>query len=128
MVVRQSPDKADEKRRRLEALQTVERPLILASRYNFSPPLTFSLHQKHHPILQAAYPILRKFSYCTFAGYMNPLEIEPLFPDGAVFFHQAMFYGAPASVMYVIGRYRMIAKVRLFINAIGGLVFVQDQE
>ena len=127
MVIRQSPDKAAEKRRRLEALQAVDRPIILASRYNFSPALTFSRHQKHDPILQAAYPILHNFSYSTFAGYMNPLEIEPLFSDDAVFLHQAMFYGCAASAMYAIGRYGMIAKVRLFINASDGQVFVQDQ-
>ena len=128
MVIRQSPDKAAENRRRLEALQAVDRPIILASRYNFSPALTFSLHQKHDPILQAAYPTLHNFSYSTFAGCMNPLEIEPLFSDDAVFLHQAMFYGSAASAMYAIGRYGMIAKVRLFINASDGQVFVQDQE
>lgn len=59
---------------------------------------------------------------------MNPLEIEPLFFDDAVFLHHATFYGAPASAMYVIGRYRMFAKVCLFLNVRSGQVFVQDQE
>ena len=128
MGIRPPPNNAVENCRHLEALQAVDRPIVLASRYNFAPPLTFSLHQKHDPILQAAYPILYKFSYATFAGYMNPLEIEPLFSDDAVFLRQAIFYGAAASAMYAIGRYGMIAEVRLFINARSGQVFVQDQE
>lgn len=128
LVIRKSPEEAAMDRRRLEAAQIIDRPITMLSRHNFQPPLSFSLHQKHDPILQAAYSILYDFSYSTFAAYLNPLEIEPLFTDDAVFLHQALLYGTPASAMYAIGRFGFIAKVRLFMMPWSGQIFVQDQE
>ena len=128
MILRETPAQKAIRGRLLEAAQIVDRPIIMMSRHNFEPPLTFNLHQKHDPILQAAYPILHDFAHATFTNWCNPLEIEPLFSDDAVFLHQAMLYGAPTCGMYAIARYGFIAKVRLFLHAWNGQVFVQDKD
>lgn len=119
VVVATPAEKAYE-RALLESLQVATSPMIELSRHSFRPPLSFSLHQRHDPILQAVYPILHNFSYSTLAGYCNPLEIEPLFSTNANFLLDAIRHGVPASAMYVIGRYGFVAKVRLFMHSWNG--------
>ena len=126
MIECRDPARELQRRSRLEAAQVVDRPIILASRHNFQPPLSFSISQDHDPILNAARPVLGAFSYKTFAGFCNPLFIEPLFSVDAVFLHQAAEYGAPMMAMYAIGRYGMMARVPLFTDPINGQVLVQD--
>ena len=129
MLQKRDPVKEMKRRQELEGFQVVDRPVILASRHNFQPRLSFSVPQKHDPILAAAQPILGAFSYSTFAGFCNPLGIEPLFSTDAVFLHQAIAYGVPSTAMYAIGRYGFMAKVRLYLNPINcRQVLVQDQE
>lgn len=115
------PAQAAGARGRLEEEQVTKQPIILASRHNFHLALSFSISQAHDPILQLAKPILRSSSYSTFAGYANPLHIEPLFSCDA----SSLWSGAVA--MYAVGRYGLIAKIPLMLGDSGGVsVLAED--
>ncbi|KAK6386442.1 hypothetical protein LTR65_009043 [Meristemomyces frigidus] len=109
---------------RFEAAQVTTQPIVLASRHNFDPPLSFSKPQGHDPILQAAKPIIGTCSYRTFAGFLNPLHIEPLFSWDARWLSYATDIGSSTVAMYAIGRSGMMAKVPMMLVP-GGEVLVQ---
>lgn len=114
-----TPEQAAAARARLEERQLASQPIILGSRHNFRPALAFSLPQKHDPILNLTKPILRSHSYSTFAGFVNPLHIEPLFSCDVAY----LYSGSIA--MYAIGRYGMMAKVPLMLSTEGGVLVLQ---
>lgn len=109
------PEQIAEARVRLEESQVNAEPVVLASRHNFSPALSFCKPQKRDPTLAIAKPVLGQFSYTTFAGFVNPLHIEPLFSCDATMLHEG------AVAMYAVGRYGLMARVPLMLNPEGGV-------
>ena len=131
MVYRPNPavEARQRQRQRLEDLQLVDRPIVLASRHNFNPPLSFSAPQGHDRILATAKQAMKTYSNSSFSGFCNPLNIEPLFSVNVVFLHQAMLADVAPSAMYAIGRYGLMAKVHLYLNPVNNSqVLVQDQQ
>ena len=115
-------------RQQLEEAQVINRPDVLTSRHDFVPPLSFSLHQKHDPILRTAKMTLGAYSCSTFSGWCNPLFVEPLFSSDAVFLREARSCGAPVTAMYAIGRLGLMARVGLLLSSKNKQVLVQDRD
>ncbi|KAK5117124.1 hypothetical protein LTR85_009055 [Meristemomyces frigidus] len=86
--------------------------------------LSFSKPQRQDLILQTAKPVIGRFCTHTFAGFLNPLHIEPLFSSDATWLAQGPATGPSRVAMYAIGRPNLMAKLPLLL-APSGEVMVQ---
>lgn len=108
-------------RLRLEEAHTTDKLTIHTTRHDFHPALFFSKPQQQDRNIQWAKRVLAQYDTSSFGGFVDPLQVEPLFSH-------AMHRQISTAAVYAIGSLDVMIEAQLLVNATTGDVLVEDRD